>query len=311
MKKKSPLVLVEISLAVILWAGSFVASKIALRDAAPMTVVWLRFTLGVIVLGIAVFRRSDFEIPAPRDLAYYAFIGLEGITFHQWLQTTGLQTAQATTSAWIVATSPIFIALLGWFFLKEKLGGLRVTGIALAMVGVLLVVTRGNLASLVSGHFGTTGDILVMISAPNWAVFSVLSRYGLRKQPATRMMFLVMVFGWLFNTILLLAGPGFSDLAHLSLDGWLAVGFLGIFCSGLAYLFYYNALQAIPASQVGAFLYGEPLVTVIVAGILLGEMLSVATMLGGAIILFGVWLVNRPSHEPQGAVSIPATHPKS
>ncbi|MFZ6020317.1 MAG: EamA family transporter, partial [Chloroflexota bacterium] len=69
-------------------------------------------------------------------------------------------------------------------------------------------------------------------------------------------------------------------------------------CSGLAYIFWYDALQAMPSAQVGVFLYLEPLVTVAVAGAVLGEALTAATLAGGIIILLGVWLVNRQMNGP-------------
>jgi drug/metabolite transporter (DMT)-like permease len=293
--KKSSLPLIEATLTVISWGASFVATKFALRDVHPITVVWLRFAMGVIILGAAVIARKQFALPQRKDLAYFVLLGFIGITFHQWLQSTGLLTAQATTTAWIVATSPIFIAVLGWLFLMEKLGWQRVCGIVLAFVGVLLVVSKGNLQSLLFGSAITTGDILIMISAPNWAIFSVLSRYGLKQHPAARMMFYVMLFGWLLSSILFFSGPGLSDITALTMQGWMGVAFLGVICSGLAYIFWYDALQALPASQVGVFLYIEPLVTLVVAAILLEEPLLLASLIGGAIILLGVWMVNRRS----------------
>ena len=285
--------ILEATAAVMVWGASFIATKIALRYVAPVTVVWLRFTMGVLILGIAVLLRRQFKLPRPKELGYFAFLGFLGITFHQWLQSTGLLTAQATTTAWIIATTPVFIALLGWLLLKEKIGWLRIGGIALAAVGVLLVVTKGDLLSLASGHFGTSGDILILISAPNWAIFSVLSRYGLKTHPAARMMFYVMFFGWLGTTVMFISGHGTMDIARLPMEGWLAVGFLGIFCSGLGYIFWYDALQALPASQVGVFLYLEPLITVAVAAIILHEPLIIMSLVGGSIILLGVWMVNR------------------
>jgi len=156
----------------------------------------------------------------------------------------------------------------------------------------LAVVSEGNLASLTAGKFGTPGDFLILISAANWAVFSAFSRRGLQEQPARRMLFYVMGFGWLFTSALFIAGNFFVEIGQLSLNGWLAIAFLGIACSGLAYIFWYDALQAIPSSQVGAFLYLEPLVAVIVAAMVLNENVLLASLLGGGTILFGVWLVN-------------------
>lgn len=291
---------------VIVWGASFVATKIALSYVAPVTVVWLRFAMGVLILGVFVLARKQFALPQRKDLAYFALLGFLGITFHQWLQSTGLLTAQATTTAWIVATTPVFMALLGWLILKERLSWLKWLGIFLAAFGVLLVVSQGDLTSLLGGGFGTPGDLLILVSALNWAVFSVLSRRGLQTQPAARMMLYVMGFGWLFTSALFFSGPGLSDIGNLDGYGWLSVAFLGIACSGLAYIFWYGALQALPAAQVGAFLYIEPLVTMLVAAVLINEPLLWASILGGAIILLGVWLVNRRVRKPRTLPTQPA-----
>jgi drug/metabolite transporter (DMT)-like permease len=285
---------------VTVWGASFVATKVALVEAAPITVVWLRFAMGVVILGLAVKLRGQFSLPKGKDWGYFALLGFLGITFHQWLQSTGLVTAQATTTAWIVASTPIFMALLGFIVLKESLRWEQVLGIVLATFGVLLVVTKGNLSALARGRFGTPGDILILISAVNWAVFSALSRSGLKRLPATHMMFYIMTFGWLFSSVLFFATPNLKPISHISWNSWLALVFLGVFCSGIAYIFWYDALQALPVAQTGAFLYIEPIVTVIVAAIILSERLLFATLLGGIIILIGVWLVNRTkSAAPQ------------
>jgi drug/metabolite transporter (DMT)-like permease len=289
---------------VVVWGASFVATKVALRYTNPDVVVWLRFAMGVVILGIAVLVGRKFSLPEKRDWLYFALLGFLGITFHQWLQSNGLVTAQATTTAWIVATTPVFMALLGWLVLKEKLSWLQAGGIFLSVIGVLLVVTRGHLAQLVAGKFGTSGDFLILVSAPNWAVFSVLSRRGLKKYPATLMMFFVMVFGWLFSSVLFFAQGGLGQIGSIPWKGWAGIAFLGIFCSGLAYIFWYDALQALSSAQTGAFLYLEPLSTVVVAALILGEQLFFATMLGGILILVGVWLVNRKKQlESVDAVS--------
>lgn len=295
MTNKSKLVpILEAIFAVVVWGGTFIATKIALLEVSPATIVWIRFAIGVVILGAAVLARKQFALPERSDLAYLALLGFIGVTFHQWLQATGLQTAQATTTAWIVATTPVFIALLGWLVLKEKFDWLRVSGIILAALGVLLIVSKGNLAALASGSFGTPGDFLIFISAINWAVYTVLSRRELARHPAARMMFYVMLFGWLFTTIWIFGfGPGLSEIGQLTAKGWTAILVLGVFGSGFAYIAYYDALQALPASQLGAFLNIEPLVTTIMAAAMIGEAITLLTLLGGAVILFGVWLVNR------------------
>ena len=165
-------------------------------------------------------------------------------------------------------------------------------------------------ASISVGKFGAPGDLLILVSAVNWAVFSILSRRGLKTYPAGLMMFYVMVLGWFFTSVLFfmgpsfagmqnefiasfLGGPGIRDISNIAPGGWSGILFLGIFCSGLAYIAWYDALQALSTAQTGVFLYVEPLVAVVVAAIVLGEPITRALLLGGAIILLGVWLVNR------------------
>lgn len=283
----------EAFLCVIIWGLSFIATKVALRQASPVTLVWLRFGMGVLLLGGAAGLRGQLAWPARNEIGYFALLGFSGIAFHQWLQSTGMLTSQANTTAWIVATTPVFMALLGWLFLKESLSWLQVGGIFLAALGVLLVVYQGDLGAIAMGGFGAPGDALILISSVNWAVFTTLSRPGLQRHPATRMMFFVMTFGWLFSSVLFLAQSGWGEVSQLTSPGWLAVGFLGIFCSGLAYILWYDALQMIPGSQLGVFIYIEPLVTAVAAAWMLAEPLLAATLLGGVIILAGVWMVNR------------------
>jgi drug/metabolite transporter (DMT)-like permease len=282
----------EALFAVTVWGASFIATKVALRDVSPITVVWTRFGMGVIILGIAVTVRAQFTLPRREEWGYYALLGFLGITFHQWLQSTALLTSRASTTAWIVATTPVFMALLGWLALKERLHSWQILGILLAALGVLLVVTDGQLAALSPGHFGQPGDVLILMSSVNWAIFSVLSRRGLASQPAALMMFYVMALGWSFTSIQLFAGPGLREIPQLTRDGWLGVTFLGVFCSGLAYIAWYDTLQILPAAQLGSFLYLEPPVAVVVSALILAESLTMAALLGGGVILFGVWLVN-------------------
>jgi drug/metabolite transporter (DMT)-like permease len=124
-------------------------------------------------------------------------------------------------------------------------------------------------------------------------VFSVVSKPALQLQPAGLAMLYVMGFGWLFATVLSFGGRNWAVLPGLTAEAWLALAFLGIFCSGLAYVFWYGGLERIPASRVGVFLYLEPIVTAVVAAALLGEAATFYTWLGGAAIVAGVWLVNR------------------
>ena len=296
-KRALTVVYLKMLAAVVIWGGSFIATKIGLREISVWTLIWLRFALGCLVLGLVLLRRGEMHIPGGRDLLRYAFLGLMGFALHQWLQVTGMLTAAASTTAWIVSTAPVFIALLGVLFLKERLSALAAGGIGLATLGVLLVVSKGDLGSVLRGTFGTYGDFLILLSAPNWAIYSVYSRDVLRERSATLVTFWVLLMGWLFTFPFFIGGQGWLELGAVSGQGWLAVLFLGVLCTAAAHLFWNDGLQALGASRSGAFLYLEPLVSLLAAAVLLGEAITVFSLLGGGLILLGVWLVNARSND--------------
>jgi drug/metabolite transporter (DMT)-like permease len=274
--------------AVVVWGASFIATKIAVRQADPFTVICLRFGIGIPVLFIAVVRRGEFAWPAWRDLLLFVAIGTLGITVHQWLQVTGLVTAQASTTAWIITATPLTIALVGWVALGERLGWHQWAGIGLGTSGVLLIVSRGNWASLAAGSFGSIGDFLVSVSTVTWALFSVYSRKALQRHAAAPMMLWVMSGGWVMTAVPWVLSGGLGRVGQLAPSGWTAIVFLGVLCSGLAYVFWYDALRVLPTAKVGSLLYLEPLVTMVVAAALLGEAVTVSSIVGGLVILAGI-----------------------
>ncbi|MBM3123053.1 MAG: DMT family transporter [Chloroflexi bacterium] len=284
-----------LSLTVVFWGASFVALKVLLRELGPAAITVARFGVGMVFLWIVSAARGHLQRPTKRELPWLAGLGFSGIVLHQWLQSVGLQTASATVTSWIVASIPVFVALLGWVVLREPMGRGRVSGIVLAAGGVTLVVSGGDLRGLIAGTTGTPGDILIVFSAVNWAAFTILSKRFMQTsslRPATMMLY-VMGIGWLYSLAWLGVEGGGEAVQRLSAAGWWAIGFLGLACSGLAYLFWYDALDRIDATQAGAFLYFGPLVTAALAWPILGEPIGAAMLAGGAAILIGVWLVNR------------------
>ncbi len=293
MSKIKMLPYLEALFAVVVWGGSFIATKIAVGQISPVAVVWLRFAMGIPMLLIAVIARKQFAFPKGSEWLYFAMLGFLGISFHQWLQSNGLKTAQASTTAWIVSTSPMFIAILGWMILKEKLTLMQSSGIVLAMIGVLAVVSKGSISNIAIGNFGTPGDFLILISSVNWAVFSILSRRGLKTHPSTLMTFWVMTIGWLITSAAFFVGKNYTEIPLLDSRGWMAMIFLGIFTTGFAYIAWFDALSQLSAVQTGAFLFVEPLTSMVVASVILNEQITLVSVLGGAVILVGIWLVNR------------------
>lgn len=291
----------EALFAVVVWGATFVATKRALVDASPAFVVAIRSGLGALVLaGVAAWRGEMARVPV-RLLAKLAFLGFLGIGFHQWLQAQALMTSDASAAAWLVTVSPIFTALLGRTMLGERLGWIGVAGIGVAALGVLWVVARGDLGHLAASGFGTMGDFLMLFSALNWSIYTVLSRRVLKAQPAGRTTFYVLLFGGLFSALWWIAAPGGSlgeSVAKIGAGAWVSIAFLGILGSALAPLAWNDALETIPAARLSVFLYLEPPITTALAVAIGQESWRWATLWGGLLIVLGVSMVNLRKREP-------------
>ena len=212
-------------------------------------------------------------------------------TFHLWIQVTGLQYTTASNTGWIIGTAPIFMAILGTIFFKEKVTFLQLAGIVIAMFGLLLLIGKGNIFSI--DLIEDKGDLLVLASAFTWGVYSMVNKkISLSYSPLMTILFLFIMMAIIiipFN----LNSETINSVLHLSLIGWVCILFLGIFCSGIAYVIWARALRDMESAKVGAFLYLEPLITVFTAWFFLSETITLIMILSGLLITLGVFIVNK------------------
>ena len=280
----------QILLAVIFWGTSFVATKTALLEIKPVTIIILRLLLASVLLSIiAITTKRNFSI----NLKSHGWILILAMiaTFHLWIQVTGLQYTTASNTGWIIGTAPIFMAILGLIFFKEKITLLQLAGIFIAMFGLLLLIGNGNILNI--NLIKDKGDLLVLGSAFTWGVYSMVNKkISLTYSPLMTILFLFIMMAVIiipFN----LNSATFNSVLHLSLIGWICILFLGIFCSGIAYVIWARALRDMESAKVGAFLYMEPLITVFAAWFFLNETITVIMILSGLLITLGVFIVNK------------------
>lgn len=278
-------------LAVVFWGLSFVATRALVREISPVAVIFLRAGLGSAVLVGMLAARGQLRLPPRAAWPALALMGFVGVAFHQLLQAYALRLTTAVNTGWLIGLTPIWSALLAAAFLGERFPAAKVAGLALGFVGGALVVTGGRLDATLLAVPSTRGDLLVLLSTVNWAVYSVVGRGTLRGLGAARATTGAMLAGFAMLAVPFALARAWRGLADLSPVGWLSVAFLGVCCSGLGYLFWYAALDAVEASRVAALLYVEPLVTLAAGVALLGERVLPTTVAGGALLLAGVALV--------------------
>jgi drug/metabolite transporter (DMT)-like permease len=280
-------------LAIVFWGVSFVATKAVVGEISPVALVFARASLATVFLSAALALRGKPVLPPQGSLRSLALLGFVGVAFHQTLQAYALTLTSAVNTGWLIGLTPIWSAILAALALKERFGRQKVAGLCLGFVGAVLVVTRGRLGAAALGLPATRGDLLILASTLNWALYTILGHETLRRLGPARATAGAMLFGWLILTPLAMATGALGEYSRLSAAGVAGVLFLGIASSGLGYLFWYGALARIEASRVAAFLYVEPLVTLGAAVALLGEPVAETTLVGGALLISGVVLVQR------------------
>jgi len=291
-----------------LWGGSFVASKVALRELTPMAAALARYILAAVAfVPIAIgYRRRGF-IVGRRELATFIPLALLAVTTYFWVQYTALEYTSAVNVCLVVATAPVFAAILGRVVLAEPVGGRAAAGIATALVGTALVATGGRLVpDLAGGWRDLVGIGLGLVNALAWGTNTVLGRKAMGRYPPLFATAWITILGTAMMLPIVVATGDLRVLPRLlgSPPALLAVGYLGLLCSALGYGLWCRALSRTRAAVVASFQYVQPLVTAILAWLILGEAVGIHTVIGGVVIIGGLYLVNRPATplgRPAGA----------
>lgn len=280
-----------------IWGGTFVAGRYVADHINPLLAASLRFILASLALLLFMaFSRTRLACPNPRQLAQLVLLGFFGIFFYNLCFFYGLQYINASRASLIVALNPAVIGLASWLLFKEHLGRPRLIGIALCLAGAAAVIVSRNPQLLQGAANAWIGDLLILGCVAGWGVYSLFSR-GLNQSlgPLQTVTWSVLL-GTLMLTLTTLVTGSFTveALGGLHLPQLLSLLYLGVLGSALAYIGYYDGIRRIGATRSGVFIALNPLTAVICGALLLGEQLTLPMLLGGAVILLGIYLCNKP-----------------
>jgi drug/metabolite transporter (DMT)-like permease len=277
-------------LAVIFWGSSFIATKYLLDELTPETIISMRLILAIILLtATALIQRKDFSINFKSHL--FIFILAVISVFHLWIQITGLKFTTASNTGWIIGTAPIFIALMGFVFFKERLTITKIGGIIMATFGLLLLVGNGDPTKI--NLIKDKGDLLVLLSSFTWGIYSMVNKkISLSYSPMMTILYLFILMAIIIIPFSI-NESSIKSIIHLSQVGWVSILFLGLLCSGVSYVIWSYSLREMESAKVGAYLYLEPFATVFSSWLFLKENITLLMMLSGLIIIAGVFLVNK------------------
>lgn len=272
---------------VLIWASTYVVTKQVLHEAGPFTVTALRFVTGFAALFWPAWRQGFRlrQIFAPAMLKY----SLTGIVLFYSLQNLGLTFTTAGNAALISAALPAAAALLSVWVLRERLSGYRLAGLALSIVGVVLV---SGATPAGGGLLAMAGNALVAGSIFSWAVYTIQGKRLNWDQPALVVTAASMGAGLLTLVPLAVAEMGYQGLPGLSLPSWLALLYLGCGASALTLLMWNYAIRHVDAMVAAVYPNLIPIIGLLFAWAA-GEPISALQLVGGSLAMVGVWLTER------------------
>jgi drug/metabolite transporter (DMT)-like permease len=249
----------------------------------------MRFTLaGLMLLTIVLWLGLDR--PQRNDMLSMAGVGVVGVGMNNVAFTLGVSMTTASDTALIYAAVPIWGILLGLVLGLERPNPWGVVGVALAFLGVGIVV-YGGLGG--GGGASLEGDLLVLIATVCWGSYAVLSLPLLGRHPPLVVAAYTMLFGGLAAAPFALPGIVSAQWAEASSGAWEAVAYSTLLVAAFGFYAWQRGVSRVGANRVLVYQYLITLVGVAAGVVLLGEGLTANKVIGGTVILGGVYLARR------------------
>lgn len=298
MKKNSVLLYVLLVMTVAFWGTSFAAVKIGMGNLYPIQFLFLRtlFASILFIIILSFYPRNKRYIEK-KDIPYISYLGFMGLGGYFIVQYTALRFTTTVNASLLVGLSPLMITLYARLFLKEKLGLNRTIGVCISFVGIVLTITRGDLANFdIMATF--KGDIFMLLNAVMIAIFSLGAKKMLDKYDPfvvvayMNISVIFMLLPFVVTSNFLAPVPMYKMLSVIELKTIVASFYLGATCTVFGYYIWYKAIKDIGASKTSVFNYINPLVATIVSFLFFNESINGITVLGGMLIIAGVAINN-------------------
>jgi drug/metabolite transporter (DMT)-like permease len=276
-------------LTILIWAVNFPLIKIALREFSPLAFNGIRLAFAsLILLFFLLLSRQGFGVQK-RDLFKLIVLGIIGNTIYQLLFIQGINLTTASSTAIIMAMTPVSVALLSSLLKHERIHWAAWVGILLSFVGFYLVITERPGTFLFSWE-NLKGDMMIFLGNIVWAVYTVFSKPFLTRISPLKWSSLSLAAGTLFYLPFCIPALSSQNFNQVSIRSWAILAYSGIFALAVSYVVWYLSVQRVGNSKTAIYGNITPIFTVIFAFALIGERISLWQGLGTLILLSGVYL---------------------
>jgi len=273
---------------IVIWSVAFVSNKALLAYISPIENMILRFALGYLIL---LLLYPKWRLPhSLKEESFFVLLGFLGIFIYFLLENFALSYTQATNVGLYMGAIPILTALFAHFLTKdEKLSLNLLLGFVVAIFGMGLILLEG-----VGFRLRLRGDLLALAAAAVFALYSVI----LRLAPPNYHYIVVTRKSFFYAIIMMLVyhfvdGNAFNFQALTVPTVWINILYLGVLSSGLAFVLWHKGIEKIGSVSASNYIYLVPLITAITGVTMLKETVSIRMLLGGALILLGLYLAQR------------------
>lgn len=295
---------VALAIVYVVWGSTYLGIDLAVRTIPPFLMAAARFLIAGGLLYAWAIRRGDrSDRPTARQWLSSFLIALPLLAVGNAAVAWAEQTLDTGTTSLIIASVPLWLALLDRVFYAQRLARVVVLGLVIGFAGVGLLVAPGG-----SSGAGSRAAFVLVFSSLAWAIGSLYSRSAPQpRRPLVSAAMQMLAGGLMLTVVGAVAGEfGRVHPTQISGESWLGLAYLVAVGSLLGFTAYMWLLRAAPTSLVGTYAYVNPVVAVLLGTLFLGEGLSWRTLIGGGIIVASVALIVRtPRRDPAPTVEAP------
>ena len=272
---------------ILIWGTTFISTKVLLKDFTPIEILVFRFIIGYITL-LVVYPYRVKTLNLKQEL-FFVVAGLLGVTLYFLLENISLTYTLASNVGVIISIAPFFTAIFAYIFLKsEKLTVYFFIGLTVAIVGIILIEFNGNFVL----KLNPLGDILAILAAIVWAVYSVIMKkigeFQYNTISCTRKVFfygLLFMIPVIFMFDFKLQLNRFTNLTYL-----MNILYLGLGASALCFVTWNWSVKVLGAVKTSVYIYMVPIITVGTSAVILHENITGISIIGIILILAGLFI---------------------
>lgn len=280
-------------LANIIWGAAAPIFKWALENIEPFTLAFLRFALATLII-IPFLKVNELKIQKD-DILKIFLLAFSGVTINIGFFFLALTLTASINAPIIASSAPIFIIIGSIFLLREHPGMRKIIGGIIGLMGVLTIVLLPVLENGIDGSI--FGNIFLIVATIASVLHVITLKELTPKYSPLSLVFWTFSIGALtFLPLLLYEVSQSGFLSNIDIKGFIGITYGAIFTSVIAYSFLHFATKYVLASEVGLFLYIDPIIAIVIAAPLLGEIPSSTFLIGAFLVFLGIYIAEGRIH---------------